>query len=125
MILLRQISEQIQRNTKDRSVAVEGLGDAVVKEGHNWQVLVLVWGCLYFPESCYCTSTKHLGHLGQTRELLKFREDTSFEKCWHEQAIRQYIYIYVISPIWVITHMAFLMVPQWDNVALAPVFVAW
>ena len=88
LILLRQISEQIQRNTKDRSVAVEGLGDAVVKEGHNWQVLVLVWGCLYFPESCYCTSTKHLGHLGQTRELLKFREDTSFEKCWHEQAIQ-------------------------------------
>ena len=32
-----------------------------------------------------------------------------------------YIYIYVISPIWVITHMAFLMVPQWDDVALAPV----
>lgn len=58
LILWRQISEQIQRNTKDRSVAVEGLGDAVVKEGHNWQVLVLVWGCLYFPESCYCTFTK-------------------------------------------------------------------
>ena len=46
------------RNAKDRSVAVEGLGDAVVKEGHNWQLLALVWGCLYFPESCYCTFTK-------------------------------------------------------------------